>query len=120
MGRAERRGQALFNAEEQVPEQIEHTADQKDADPEDGEFIAPWDTAAPGIASGVIAPRDAGKEQGIDKEASIEDGVPRREEGLIHFPMRVGPAVHKDPSYPPGFKKNHNPIKFHTTLRKFM
>jgi len=67
MGRAERRGQAAFDAEEQVPEQIEHTADQKDSDPEDGEFIAVRDTTAPGIAFGVIAPRDAGKEQGIDK-----------------------------------------------------
>jgi len=67
MGRAERRGQAPFNTEQQVPDQIEKTADKKDADPEDGEFIAPWDTAAPGIAFGVIAPHDACKEQGSNK-----------------------------------------------------
>ena len=45
--------------------------------------------------------------------------MPEREEGLIYFPMRVRPAVQKDPSYLPGFKKNHYPIKAHTTLRKF-
>jgi hypothetical protein len=44
MGRAERCSYALFNAEEQVPEQIEQTADEKDAYSEEGNFIAPWDT----------------------------------------------------------------------------
>jgi hypothetical protein len=63
MRRAERCGQAPFNAEAQVPDQVEKTAEEKDADPEDGEFIAPWNTSAPGMAFGVIAPGDAGKEQ---------------------------------------------------------
>jgi hypothetical protein len=35
-----------------VPEQIEHTADQKDTDPEGGIFIAVRNTAAPGVAFG--------------------------------------------------------------------
>src|SRR5260370_7187154 len=46
--------------------------------------------------------------------AGIEDGVPWREEGLVHPPVRVGPSVEEEPSDEHGRQNRHRPVKSDT------
>ena len=58
----------LFNAKEQMPEQISHTADGEPAYPEDREFIASWYGFLPGRSFGMIEHNRGEKDQGDDQK----------------------------------------------------
>jgi hypothetical protein len=93
-----------------MPDQIADTRAEKEKRPDHREFIASWDTKAPGVAFTPVKDKCTRQQNDDREQACIEETMPGSKE-IVDREMIVCPSVSKESTYQPATYADESPVK---------